>query len=62
MRGEPITSTLRIARTAGGASIRLSAPSSEIVLSVLVGGSPRFGGQVPPHIYSIPRGDRDGFF
>jgi len=48
--------------SAGGASIRLSAPSSEILLSVLVGSSPRFGGQVPPHIYSIPLGDHDGFF
>ncbi len=39
----------------GNASIRSSAPSSKIALSVLVIRSPRFGGQVPPHIYSIPR-------
>jgi hypothetical protein len=25
-------------------------------------GSPGNGGQVPPHIYSIPLGDHDGFF
>src|ERR1039458_6755184 len=41
---------------AGSASIRLSAPSSKILVSVLEGFS-LYGGQVPPHIYSIPLGN-----
>jgi len=40
----------------GSASIKSSAPSREKCSSLLVVGSHRLGGQVPPYIYAIPRG------